>query len=892
MSVRFPSTNKMMKGKRSSDKMMRITGVTGETISNMADSELRSLLDELTECRHSGDITSKSKLTQELMRQAEESESGEESIKRFTRHRVKKPREQRRRRKDSLCVSTSVGTGGSLDNIADCRAGDRGSTAASRRSGTRGGAGGQTSAAGSSREGGSCCNLSRGSFEPVSRRRRRRRAPASGNLAHHGSLEDLSETGSLTSQLACGGGGCGSELGVKHGGSLQNISQPSTTADVAAPRDHVVIDIYDEPAAVVSPVGVESGALQAYQVSEPAAKNDIVDADVAVNFPLALSKRCSFDSADVGSSDGKRVGVLSTRLKLSRSCDEASSVSNKDCSLLAKPIISSESSMSLSAANNRLALHSSRPFSLNSARNDPDRHVIRLRKAKKKGVCILTDSVDGYRGHDHVDSLLDFIEPGSRSKEAKEKPNRKGGGGSGNGGSTAGGGSGGGGRTTRRAPLRGDDERRAGDKKLRAKRRPVTRSCSLETRSHCEASVAATVTTSSQLACSRYCGDLAMSRSSVGLVSADDDAEFQLVTRRQRRSRQQATTSVSTIASLSRSSAVQSVATETTGYTQSFPPVAGSSSSSSSWAQVARAPAVVVPPTPANFSYCQDNDRCDFSTAVDSHTLASHADTLSSVSASVGAGGLDRCCVVTSQHVSETNSSCATPLVSPVAPDCPVVCQLSPSPTDTDQAVSSQTVSESQCSVCDDSSRLLTLFSPPVVLRNSAGMPLNGDCHMNDMFFSREVCPFPDHGGSPSASDYTLLDHKDHSESESVSALNQRLETSRNVTFAGTTASAVERCCKPVEVAPDGRLHFGYVANGDEHVAGGSVADSRCDTAAGSIADGINAAASTFCSRFRPPAVNVSHFNWREISVVLNSVYEEAVRSTTTARIPSSNPAT
>ncbi|KAF0307184.1 hypothetical protein FJT64_021431 [Amphibalanus amphitrite] len=154
--------------------------------------KLESMLKELVSYKHAGDMSDMSPEVQTLLRREEECQAREEARYAARRLKGRRPRERRRGRDAD---QSAAGRGHSLDNMA---AESRAGTAESKTKGV----------AGRTAEGGSCFNLSRGSFEPALRRQRIQQAG--------GSLEDLSAIDESTTGL---------ESATKSGGSLQNLSQ-------------------------------------------------------------------------------------------------------------------------------------------------------------------------------------------------------------------------------------------------------------------------------------------------------------------------------------------------------------------------------------------------------------------------------------------------------------------------------------------------------------------------------------------------------------------------------------------------------------------------------------------------------------------------------------------
>ncbi|CAG0914224.1 unnamed protein product [Notodromas monacha] len=189
-------------------------------------SGLESLLKEAADYKRPQDRTTKSKLFQDLLKEAEDSDSGEERMLYvLAGHRQKKTEGKKRRRKESGTPRTvaTCGTGGSLQDLAAAPP-----TRKTVQKTPKTDAGVATRTV----EGGSCGNLSKGSFKtsaPGTRKRHRRNNGSKGN--HSGSLEDLSQTP--------GSGGSGSgKSGVtrrrhadpptlNRAGSLQNIKVPT-----------------------------------------------------------------------------------------------------------------------------------------------------------------------------------------------------------------------------------------------------------------------------------------------------------------------------------------------------------------------------------------------------------------------------------------------------------------------------------------------------------------------------------------------------------------------------------------------------------------------------------------------------------------------------------------
>lgn len=152
--------------------------------------------------------------------------------------------------------------------------------------------------------GGSCCNLSRGSFETVARRRRRRDP----HRQHGGSLEDLS----AIDETSAGAGRAKSSVSEsgKHGGSLQNIQQEATAggggggdfrppAEQPAPPPVIEIDVEEEaevvtvkrpePRSAQASPRVAAGATAAPEGGAPPEREQ-QRPDDTVEFPLKLEQ--------------------------------------------------------------------------------------------------------------------------------------------------------------------------------------------------------------------------------------------------------------------------------------------------------------------------------------------------------------------------------------------------------------------------------------------------------------------------------------------------------------------------------------------------------------------------------------------------------------------------
>ena len=127
--------------------------------------------------------------------------------------------------------------------------------------------------------GGSCFNLSRGSFEPALRRQRQQQG---------GSLEDLSAIDESTP----GGRGAGLEAAAKSGGSLQNLSQQSGQQSEQSGQEEVI-----EAAADVEMTDISDCTGQTYTPVEGHSAPRRPDAGGAV--VIQMSDFCD-DSGDEG----------------------------------------------------------------------------------------------------------------------------------------------------------------------------------------------------------------------------------------------------------------------------------------------------------------------------------------------------------------------------------------------------------------------------------------------------------------------------------------------------------------------------------------------------------------------------------------------------------------
>ncbi|CAG0884014.1 unnamed protein product [Darwinula stevensoni] len=202
-------------------------------LDNLDNDNFKSLLEEAYSYRNHSDRHHKSDLFKELLKQAEESDSGEEKI--FGQiGKSKRSEGKKKKRKESGSSSNSIAArqsaGGSLQDLAGGNG--RKKKGHAPQSGANHSSTTITSGSISTRtrEGGSCGNLSKASFEtcvPGTGKKRRKR----GQAGHSGSLENLTEISENEThgkrRKSKKGRGHVSERG--HGGSLEDIRQEEVT---------------------------------------------------------------------------------------------------------------------------------------------------------------------------------------------------------------------------------------------------------------------------------------------------------------------------------------------------------------------------------------------------------------------------------------------------------------------------------------------------------------------------------------------------------------------------------------------------------------------------------------------------------------------------------------
>ncbi|XP_043197864.1 mucin-19-like [Amphibalanus amphitrite] len=866
--------------------------------------KLESMLKELVSYKHAGDMSEMSPEVQTLLRREEECQAREEARYAARRLKGRRPRERRRGRDAD---QSAAGRGHSLDNMA---AESRAGTAESKTKGV----------AGRTAEGGSCFNLSRGSFEPALRRQRIQQAG--------GSLEDLSAIDESTTGL---------ESAAKSGGSLQNLSQqadqpPAAEAaqspdGTAAPTEQQAAPGRPDAAATVviqmSGVGEDSdddsaARLAVRALAAPCAAEEAPERGTSLRerprhtLSLeegggALQATVAAVAAEVATAAARR--QASSELEPKRKRSTAPTTIDRGVLRCVNAEDLPKAALLMARSCGQVQTLDGSAASTNSSTSS--RHENGRRKNKKKvEPLVTTESVENYQGDKNVDYLIQFIESGGSKLTAPTEKN---------------------GRKAERAGRREVKGRRPAEERPGRQDRRIARRQAAKSAAAAPAAASRSSSVESQPAeeegadQSRLSGDPAAgaaalwARDGVTYVSAapapagdgfvrdfysvtdetgvPEESEFHVVTRRQRRrpaarpssgpaldtqhapagppgwrpsrpgaasrqthSARSVTNSEETsdadsdgaasapagraplpsdsgVASAASSNSASSSASSASSISSSSPGFSASSSAAASWADVAK-------PKPADAT--AQTDFIDGVGAIFGDRPPAHAGLLRG-----GAESLD------SRVGSARREEFPAIAVAPVAPTAAVVAPASsPAP-----AAATVTPSESRVSTASSP------VAPAVPAPTSA---------------QTAVVAARVNGVTPSAA------------AAAAAAVVTRTKRSPVVEIPAAVLSG-DGAAGPASIQKVADIQFGYIdtpraeaaSSPAEVEAPAAVPVPSPQTEQEPESKAAPPGVDGFCRRFRAQPVDVSQFNWKEVSVFLSKVYAEAVRVT---GAPSSEP--